>query len=95
MLWYTEYGHPVRKPRSLQSRKSTPNPKFLGTAEAYRQYRLKFLDLFALCLHWVSVVRAMVVFCLVKDLFSICSLGHCVQVTDSMTLDRYATVFCR
>ena len=37
----------------------------------------------------------MVVFRLVKDLFLNLFLGRCVQVTDSMTLDRYATVFCR
>ena len=29
------YGHPVRKSPSLYGRKSTPTPKFLGTAEAY------------------------------------------------------------
>ena len=31
----TDYGHPVRKLPSLDSRKSTPTPKFSGTAEAY------------------------------------------------------------
>ena len=31
----TDYGHPVRKLPSLHGRKSNPNPKFLGTAEAY------------------------------------------------------------
>jgi hypothetical protein len=31
----TDYGHPVRKSPSLHGRKSNPNPKFLGTAEAY------------------------------------------------------------
>ena len=31
----TDYGRPVRKSPSLNSRKSTPIPKFLGTAEAY------------------------------------------------------------
>ena len=31
----TDYGRPVRKSPSLHGRKSNPNPKFLGTAEAY------------------------------------------------------------
>ena len=31
----TDYGRPVRKLPSLHSQKSNPNPKFLGTAEAY------------------------------------------------------------
>ena len=31
----TDYGHLVRKLPSLHGRKSTPNPKFLGTAKAY------------------------------------------------------------
>ena len=31
----TDYGFPVRKLLSLHGRKSTPTPKFLGTAEAY------------------------------------------------------------
>ena len=31
----TDYGRPVRKPPSLHGQKSTPTPKFLGTAEAY------------------------------------------------------------
>ena len=31
----TDYGRPVRKSPSLYGRKSTPNPKFIGTAEAY------------------------------------------------------------
>ena len=31
----TDYGHPVRKSPSLSGRKSNPNPKFLGMAEAY------------------------------------------------------------
>ena len=31
----TDYGRPVRKSPSLHGRKSTPTPKFLGTAEAY------------------------------------------------------------
>ena len=31
----TDYGHPVKKSPSLHGRKSNPNPKFLGTAEAY------------------------------------------------------------
>ena len=35
MVLITDYGHPVRKSPSLHGRKSNPNPKFLGTAEAY------------------------------------------------------------
>ena len=31
----TDYGCPVRKLPSLHGRKSTPTPKFLGTAKAY------------------------------------------------------------
>ena len=31
----TDYGRPVRKSPSLHDRKSNPNPKFIGTAEAY------------------------------------------------------------
>ena len=31
----TDYGHPDRKLPSLNGQKSTPNPKFLGTAKAY------------------------------------------------------------
>jgi hypothetical protein len=31
----TDNRHPVRKSPSLRSRKSNPNPKFLGAAEAY------------------------------------------------------------
>ena len=31
----TDYARPVRKSLSLHSRKSNPNPKFIGTAEAY------------------------------------------------------------
>ena len=31
----TDYGRPVRKSPSLHGRKSNPNPKFIGTAEAY------------------------------------------------------------
>ena len=35
-LYYTtDYGRPVKKLPSLHGRKSTPTPKFLGTAEAY------------------------------------------------------------
>ena len=30
-----DYGRPVRKSPSLYGRKSTPTPKFFGTAEAY------------------------------------------------------------
>ena len=51
----TDYGRPVRK--------STPTPKFLGTAEAYfvchiGPHRPTFSDFFDLSLHWVFVVRA-------------------------------------
>ena len=45
----TDYGHPVRKSPSLHSRKSNPNPKFIGTAEAYFTCHFSFgafLDLF-------------------------------------------------
>ena len=35
MLVTTDYGRPVRKSPSLHGQKSNPNPKFLGTAEAY------------------------------------------------------------
>jgi hypothetical protein len=35
IVYVTDYGHPVRKSPSLHGRKSNPNPKFLGTAEAY------------------------------------------------------------
>ena len=48
MIGLMDYGHPVRKSPSLHGRKSNPNPKCLGTAEA---------DFFDLCRHWVSVVR--------------------------------------
>ena len=34
-LTNTDYGRPVRKSPSLNGRKSTPTPKFLGTPEAY------------------------------------------------------------
>jgi hypothetical protein len=35
MFKTTDYGRPVKKLPSLHGRKSTPTPKFLGTAEAY------------------------------------------------------------
>ena len=35
MICSMDYGCPVRKSPSLHGRKSTPTPKFLGTAEAY------------------------------------------------------------
>ena len=35
LLISTDYRHPVRKSPSLHSQKSNPNPKLLGTAEAY------------------------------------------------------------
>jgi hypothetical protein len=49
----------VRKSPSLHGRKSNPNPKFLGTAEAYFVCHIgpNFSDFFDLCLHWVSAVR--------------------------------------
>ena len=34
-VWFTDYGHPEAKYHSLHSRKFNPNPKCLGTAEAY------------------------------------------------------------
>ena len=34
MVFSTDYEHPMRKSPSLHSRKSNPNPKFIGTAEA-------------------------------------------------------------
>ena len=34
-IFSTDYGRPVRKLPLLHSRKSNPNPKFIGTAEAY------------------------------------------------------------
>ena len=33
--WTTDYEHPKKKEPSLQGQKFNPNPKFLGTAEAY------------------------------------------------------------
>ena len=33
--YFTDYRRLVRKSPSLHGRKSTPNPKFLGTAEGY------------------------------------------------------------
>ena len=35
MISFTDYDRPVRKLPSLHSQKSNPNPKLLGTAEAY------------------------------------------------------------
>ena len=35
MIPFTDSGRPVRKLPSLYGRKSSPTPKFLGTAEAY------------------------------------------------------------
>jgi hypothetical protein len=35
MASFTDNGRPVRELPSMHSRKSNPNPKFLGTAEAY------------------------------------------------------------
>ena len=57
----TDYGHLMRKSPSLHSRKSTPNPKFLGTAEAYFVCHVgpNFQIFFDICLHWVSVVRGL------------------------------------
>ena len=33
--WDTDYGRPEIKSPSLNGQKSTPTPKFIGTAEAY------------------------------------------------------------
>ena len=43
----------------MHSRKFNPNPKFLGTAEAYFVCHIGpiFQIIFDLCLHWVSVVN--------------------------------------
>ena len=35
LMLTTDYGRPVRKSPSLHGRKSNPNPKFIGTSEAY------------------------------------------------------------
>ena len=35
MIQHTDYGRQMRKSPSLHSQKSTPTPKFLGTAKAY------------------------------------------------------------
>ena len=35
IVWGIDYGHPERKQPSLHGQKFNPNPKFLGTAEAY------------------------------------------------------------
>ena len=35
IVYFTDYGRPERKKPSLHSRKFNPNPKFLGTGEAY------------------------------------------------------------
>ena len=54
----TDYGRPVRKSASLHGWKSTPTPKFSGTAKAYFVCHIgpNFQIFFDLCLHWVSVV---------------------------------------
>jgi hypothetical protein len=36
----TDYGRPLKKLSSLHGRKSTPNTKFLGTAEGYFVYHI-------------------------------------------------------
>ena len=36
----TDYGRPVKKLPSLHGWKTNPNPKFLGTAEAYFVYHI-------------------------------------------------------
>ena len=43
---FMNYGHPVKKSPSLHGLKSNPNPKLLGTAEAYFvcHRRSKFSD---------------------------------------------------
>ena len=57
----TDYGRPVRKSPSLQSRKSTPNPKFLATAVAYFVCHIgpNFQISLTHAINWVSVVRAL------------------------------------
>ena len=62
MLYTTDYGPPVRKSPSPHGRKSTPTPKFFGSAKAYfvcHMHRSKFSDFFDCCLHWKSIVRVM------------------------------------
>ena len=62
MQWCTDFGRPVKKSPSLHGRKSTPTPKFLGTAEAYfvrhigQNFQISLI--YAFIHHWVSVVRA-------------------------------------
>ena len=51
----TDYGRPVKKSPSLHSRKSNPNPKFYGTAEAYfvchisPKYQISLIHVFIWC----------------------------------------------
>ena len=55
----TDYGRPERKLPALHGHKFNPNPKFLGTAEAYFVCHIDpiiQMRIFDLCLHWVSVV---------------------------------------
>ena len=51
----------MRKWHAVHSRESQPKPKFLAMAEAYLSATSgpNFLHFFGLCLHLVSVVRAM------------------------------------
>ena len=55
MITATDYGRPVRKSPSLHGRKSTPTPKFLGTAEAYfvchigRNFQISLIHAFIGC----------------------------------------------
>ena len=74
-----DYGRLVRKSPSLHGQKSSPTPKFLGTAEAYfvcyigPNFQIS-LNYAYIAMHWVSVVRGttqigstMYVFMLVKN----------------------------
>ena len=55
----TDYGRPERKQPSMHGRKFNPSPKFLGMAAAYFVCHIgPIFQIFDLCLHWVSVVRA-------------------------------------
>ena len=57
---HEDYGRLVRKSPSLHCWKSTPTPKFLGTAKAYFVCHISpNFQIFLICtyLHWVSLVR--------------------------------------
>ena len=55
----TDCGRLVRKSPSLNGRKSTHTPKFLGMAKQYFVCHIcpNFQIFFYLCLHWESIVR--------------------------------------